>query len=201
MSEELKPDDIPQEVWDAADAVSGAIGDQLTAVIFGGLESIDGAVKITEAISRLLMADRARRPTTSPVNTSAEGVNSGGSEQALTENPQSLDDLTPAEMLIQCAALLEVFSENADERDDGAEWAMASVMAKHARTVAEKAFALRESEHGGEGWRDALELIAAFKGKTLISVEHGRPYSIGANDAFEQAADIAATALLPKQGR
>lgn len=52
---------------------------------------------------------------------------------------------------------------------------------------------------GGDNAHDelvaALTLIASHAGKTLISVEHGQPYSIGANAAFEQLAGIAADAL------
>ena len=47
-----------------------------------------------------------------------------------------------------------------------------------------------------ERYETALHLIAAFKGQTLISVEHGQPYSIGANAAFEECASFASSALL-----
>jgi hypothetical protein len=41
----------------------------------------------------------------------------------------------------------------------------------------------------------ALKQIAEFSGKTLVSLEHGPAYSIGANAAYEQTADIASEAL------
>lgn len=41
----------------------------------------------------------------------------------------------------------------------------------------------------------ALALIAGHAGKTLISTEHGQPYSIGANAAFEDMAAVARDAL------
>lgn len=46
-----------------------------------------------------------------------------------------------------------------------------------------------------ERYETALMLIAANKGKTLLSVEHGQPYSIGANAAFEECASLAEVAL------
>lgn len=45
----------------------------------------------------------------------------------------------------------------------------------------------------------ALELIAAFKGKTIFSMEP--EYRAGANAAYEQAADIAIDALAPPHSR
>lgn len=42
-------------------------------------------------------------------------------------------------------------------------------------------------------FKRALELIAAFKGKTIFSIEP--EYRDGANAAYEQAADIAINAL------
>ncbi len=44
-------------------------------------------------------------------------------------------------------------------------------------------------------YRKALEFIAAHAGQTLISTEHGQPYSIGANVAFDTMADVAQEAL------
>lgn len=41
----------------------------------------------------------------------------------------------------------------------------------------------------------ALTFIASHSGQTLISVEHGQPYSIGANAAFESMAATAKEAL------
>lgn len=41
----------------------------------------------------------------------------------------------------------------------------------------------------------ALRAIADNAGKTLISMEHGNPYSLGANAAFEQVAAVASDAL------
>ncbi len=44
-------------------------------------------------------------------------------------------------------------------------------------------------------YRSALNLISNFGGKTLISMSYGQAYSLGANAAFEQCADIAKDAL------
>jgi ribosomal protein S27AE len=46
-----------------------------------------------------------------------------------------------------------------------------------------------------EGLVRAMEAIAEMKGLTLISSDLGQPYSVGANAAFEQCADIARAAL------
>ena len=46
-----------------------------------------------------------------------------------------------------------------------------------------------------ERYETALMLIGALKGKTLLSIEHGQPYSIGANAAFEECASFANAAL------
>lgn len=46
-----------------------------------------------------------------------------------------------------------------------------------------------------EGAEKALAFIAAHKGKTLISTEHGSGYSHGANAGFEQLANAAEDAL------
>ena len=40
-----------------------------------------------------------------------------------------------------------------------------------------------------------MEFIAAHKGKTLISTEHGEGYSHGANAGFEQLASAAEDAI------
>lgn len=51
-----------------------------------------------------------------------------------------------------------------------------------------------------ERYETALLIIAACKGKTLISVELGRPYTIGANAAFEECAAWAEAALAQASG-
>jgi hypothetical protein len=50
-----------------------------------------------------------------------------------------------------------------------------------------------------EKYKAALTLIAAYKGKTMLSLSRGedgdKGYQIGANEAFNQAAEIAEEAL------
>lgn len=54
-----------------------------------------------------------------------------------------------------------------------------------------------------ERLKAALELIASHRDKTLVSMDfvndHQHAYSVGANRAFEQMADIALEALRGKQ--
>jgi hypothetical protein len=57
-----------------------------------------------------------------------------------------------------------------------------------------------ELEAQVERMREGLNGIASFSGKTLISVDLGHPYSIGANAAFEEAAALARAFAEPTNG-
>lgn len=54
--------------------------------------------------------------------------------------------------------------------------------------------ALRVADERNE-MAKALRFIAAHAGQTLLSMEYGQPYSIGAHDAFNQMAEVATDVL------
>jgi hypothetical protein len=125
MHESVKPDDIPQEVWDKASAVTGFIADQVTAAIMGTGPAVESeASLITPAIARLLMADRARSPQDAkPVAWRYRGPR-GGWITVETEPPAQYDDVQPlyATPPLAIEALREALKQIAESEFTSDEW-------------------------------------------------------------------------------
>ena len=69
------------------------------------------------------------------------------------------------------------------------------------KTAARIRATLRASPPGDAKLREALEEIRDMAGKCLIRAEHSAEYEEGSNRAFEQAAEIARTALEAQEDR